>query len=734
MRITKAGLWTSIAVAVLIAADIFLFAPAAIYRGNIEEFSASLPAILSLFLAPAGVLLLAVIAIALALPDNWHQRFVALLGGLAILLWLQSNLLIWRYGVIDGTSIDWSRYHLRGLADLTVWGAVIALVLIRYRSFYRRAAMISTSIILLQSAMLGISSYQNPRIWAQSQPIENAPPAQIFEFSTRQNVLHITLDQFGTTLFDDILRKDDRYRDELEGFTFFREALASIPVTYLSVPSFLSGRSYQNRMTVEQFHDRYYDKNNIQVALASNHGYDLDVIAHSWFIGKRHCDSNFYQIPTPYDASARYSVASKAALLLDIALFRSAPHFLKRYIYNNQTWLFSSLILPEQASRFEHYSGNEFILDLTRHAFVGRQRPVYKYIHVNTPHPPLVVDENCRFAGGVLPVTRENFTRQARCSLDNVLRLFDRLKSLGLYDSTLVILQSDHGSGIPFGMDIGDGTLVDSTNTPLELSDSFMPLLLIKPPYGSGPMKTSAVQCELSDIPATISALLHLGESFPGESVFDLGPKAVPTRKAYYSSATDRDDAMISGHFDDLQEYVCSGSVFKMGSWSKGRLLERVLEPYAWGDVMRFREGGNILPYLVKGWSLPEREIIWNNGKTASVRFPIGHPKGDAIEMTARISPFLVPESNVRKQRVRISINGVGVGEWNLTAEGMQDRSLSFPTPVLDDSAEMEVTFAFPDAIVPVRRGIGRDERMLGAAFDFISFQDGHSRGRQPAR
>src|SRR4030095_10200725 len=62
------------------------------------------------------------------------------------------------------------------------------------------------------------------------------------------------------------------------------------------------------------------------------------------------------------------------------------------------------------------------------------------------PHRPIVVDRDCRF--GFAAMSRVSYTEQSRCAIKLVAALLDRARALGIYDSSLIIVSSDHGTDL----------------------------------------------------------------------------------------------------------------------------------------------------------------------------------------------------------------------------------------------------------------------------------------------
>ena len=564
---------TWVAPALFLVFNIFAFGPTTIYQGNVDEFAVPLPSILISFILPALALLLALILIARILPEKPHRLFISILFVLGVLLWLQGNFLVWKYGLFNGQGIDWSRNAWQGWADGALWAGLLVLACLFYRKVYRIAAWGSAVIMAVLLLSLLITSLQRPETWAteekSSRPL--SPPEEIFEFSSQSNVIHFILDGFQSDIFSEIIAEDfDRYSAALQGFTFFKEATGSFPTTYMSVPAFLGARIYKNNMPMRGFLNEVKRGKNV-FNMLYDRGYETDLVTDTLFANRARY-SHQYQIAIPYGGTRQQNIRSHSALMLDLVLFRHAPHFLKRYIYNNQTWLVQRLLTPKNKTlNLIYFSHAAFLDDMIEHLSVKTAQPVYKYVHLMTPHFPMVVNTDCRYAGKI-PSTRANIKIQAKCALDHFIRFLDRLRSRGLYDSSLIILQSDHGLGQKIEMtnleSPGDGVnSINKISLPA-IAGSAAALLAIKPSHSRDNFTISKAQVSLTDIPATMSSLLKLDDTFDGRPVFEVNPDEVRERRFYYHEWQAKD--WKRDYFPRLDEFIITGSVFDRNSWRLG--------------------------------------------------------------------------------------------------------------------------------------------------------------------
>jgi len=78
--------------------------------------------------------------------------------------------------------------------------------------------------------------------------------------------------------------------------------------------------------------------------------------------------------------------------------------------------------------------------------------PGYFLIHLLLPHPPYVHDRNCQITGdprhaslNVASVHAPGYVEQTHCAHELVRRLISRLRALGRFDSTHLVVHGDHG-------------------------------------------------------------------------------------------------------------------------------------------------------------------------------------------------------------------------------------------------------------------------------------------------
>jgi len=738
-RIEPKKVITSLSSSLLFVSNIFLFGPFVIFQGNIDEFLIPFRSILSFFFFPALILIILLTVISLVLPEKIHKRYISLLFILGILFWLQGNILVWTYGLLDGQGIDWTEGAWRGWLDGSIWLLLMFIAYIFSKQIYKITALASIVILFLQSVFLVSISVQKPEIWHEKDEItlSKSMSEELYQFSSKQNIIIFLLDSFQSDIFQYIINEDfDYYSNILEGFTFFKENTGSFPTTYMTIPAMFSGKNYQNDIPMPKFFDDIMKGKTISNVLYKS-GYDVDLVDISGIPVRPGLYTTRYIIPVPYGVTKEHYTQSTSAKMFDLVLFRYVPHIFKKHIYNDNKWLIHSLLLSSlrvlsntekvRGSTFYYFAHEAFLMDLCDKLTVTNTKPVFKFFHVTTPHAPMVVNRDCKYAGKPLKTTRENKKNQSRCSLEHIIKIIDKLKLKGIYDSSLIVLMADTGEGFRVELKNMDKKVKGfniSSSRFTRIVGSALPLMAIKPPFSKGFLKTSTAQTMITDLPATISSILDLKEIFNGRSMFEIDSNEVRERKFYYYIW--RHKNWQDDYFERIDEFIIKGSVFDLASWKynfthfspkDARLYDSSIDIPE--DGITFDIGSSTEGFLqLKGFSGKETSadksfhFRWGTGKNSRMIFDgLRLPTRSRILVTFEAEPFVVNIN--KKMMIKSQLSTVGVmlkPGWS-----KYDVIVEFPegeAPTLD--------IYYENAASPKSLGINRDMRILSVRWNKI--------------
>lgn len=724
----SASSWTTarhikapLAVSAFLTTTALIFVPAQLYYGNILEFPMLFVEVLPSMAAAALIVTAALTALLLTLPAGAPRRIaIAAIFAAGVLAWVQANVLIWQYGVLNGQPIDWTPHKTHGLIDATVWCAGIAAAIVGARFVNRIVVAGSLALVLAQLAGVSFQAARSVDRWVNHYSFDDSAR---FAFSPTRNVVILVLDTFQTDLFQELLDDDAGLAAKFEGFTYFRNAVGGFPSTAASVPLILTGQYYENAMPFQDFVKSAYRRSSLMRALkAANY--------HVYY-------NNAYYWPSLY---ADETIAShtrrrewhwwgewsrrKAAALVALGIFRCAPQAGKRLLERRVATAAPAFEeeFPTPKSSHPAMPGPHgaapangmnapgdvpFFDEMASAATATMTTPTFKYYHLWGLHPALSHDEGLR--PRTFPFTRANAKRQAA----GIMRLLDQffavLRNRGVYDRSMVFIVGDHGTSFdPRIVEVDDRARATPDVLPIGTQNSAaLPLVLMKPFDARGPLVMSDAPVSLADVPRTIAAAVGLREAFSGISMLDRHiPANRPRRFLKYNPDLLR---MTNDYFPQLTEYTVSGFSWLEESWKRtgrefleGNSVVRSAEMsrpepqvYRFGQKLSFGRDGSAEPYLTEGWSAPERHITWTEGKRARLVFATEVPDGDLV-FHASVVPALV--GPVKRQRAELFVNGREIARWTITAAGSY--SAVIPKRYVQGGA-MDLLIALPDAVAP---------------------------------
>lgn len=678
----RPGLATSFLAALPAPCQVFLFGPALLWAANPGEVQASLGALvvpwslLALLVAAlvAGVLRLVPVRVAI--------RGTALLLGLGAALWVQGNLLVADYGLLDGGDFDFTRHAARGPWEVALWVAILGGALLLGPRLAAHSRFVAAVLLLLGASGAVLAVAQVERSAAPAEVWEPVPP-ELYRLSRQRNVVHLLFDGFQSDVFAEIVEAEPELAAALDGFVFFADHAGAFPTTAVSVPAMLSGRRYDNARPIPRFVEGAVRRNSLLRALRRAGFRTRAASITPRFV--RGTTQVLFPIPKPWVGRGEHLLFT-AAQLVDVALFRHLPHVVKPLVVRDQRWLLQGWLGIDER---QHHAGNgsAFLADWTAKLEVAEAEPVYVQVHVGLPHLPVVLDGDCRWIGMVTG-DRAAYREQGRCGVRLLASLLDRLREMEIYDSSLILVTSDHGlQYLPRGAPVVDGDIVGAMIGDFPaLAGPASALLAVKPLAATGPLRVSQAPTAISDFPATVLAALGLGAGgYSGTPALALDAAPSAPREREFGYYRWHREAWEDRYLRAVHRLRIDGPVASPYSWS---FVGTQISPELRLPRRRLDFGSpSILDHLGLGWDRPypaaaEGEgFTWALGGTATLL--VGLPAGPS-RWRARLS---TPADNF-PQRVDVSLDGHPLATWTLRAP--------------EDFEEHELTIAAAAARPPV--------------------------------
>lgn len=393
-------------------------------------------------------------------------------------------------------------------------------------SLFRKPGAIFVSVLLI-SQLISVA-----QIVGSSRGDGQAPASTVVasDVETRRpNIYHVVFDAYSGRSFR-AMSELVMLHEELKDFTYFPRAMAHYPYTDLSVPSYLTGKTYKSG-SLKKYQSEA--KTGGLSELLRKSGYKT--ASYSPNRTRFWSHSNATQV---YATSDEFQGQVGKTFML-VAAVRAAPEFFRQEVHTT-----ISKYLWDGENAYSHYKKlsvplvEKFLLDEKERADHGH----YNYVHLILPHGPYVRSGDC----SIEEVT--SYLEQAECATRLMKLIVAELKELDRYNNSIIVFQSDHGS-------IWEPT----TNNPIDQFPptieaeyrrlghfispedflGIMDALLLAKPSGTGvvELKESDLLVQLVDIPATVADLA--GVKIPngdGRAIFSNYSERdvstfIPTRK-----------------------------------------------------------------------------------------------------------------------------------------------------------------------------------------------------------
>ncbi len=678
---------TSLAASFLLSLTLFFFGPIYLYYTNIQEMPFLFTNIWYYILAGSLIAGLSLTLFLWWLKGSYHIMASALVFALALLFWIQGNILVWDYGLLDGHEIIFKNYFWNGVIDSLVWISILMAAILYSKKLYNYITILCALLLIMQGAGLAATAYSAPEEseWKYLQH----PPDQkeMYEFSTNENVIIIILDTFQSDIFQQIIDEDPEYRDMFDGFTYYRNNVGGFPTTYLSVMYILSGKLYDNSIPISQFLNDTSLNSSLPILLKEN-GFRADIKSQMGRINGR---SEIYDV-IDTDFSASHEDIPEIASLYQLTFFRFVPQAMKQYFIFKSINMKKANELPDMTVYHDFKSA----------VHVSAPERTFKIFHLTSPHPGTYLNEALEYDES------SPYNSTAKASLKISHALLDSLKRNDIYDNSLIFVIGDHGTGS--GRDLVSGGI---------------PLMLVKSFNSTGPLKISDAPVTLGDIPKTIAEELRIGNNFTGSSIFSVNEidSRVRTHYSYFWA----NEYWADDYLPPLREYKISGFSWNATSWEPTFIkhtsngVEYVPPPrYGLGSIIYFGIGGNAEQYIeqfpMRGWSEPENGFRWTDGQTANFVFSLQKPENDLV-LNLSLCPFLAGQ--LKSQRLSVSMNGHRLQDFLLKRD-MPNLIIDIPRSYSNEEIQ-RITFDLPDAVSPEDLGVSVDPRKLGISVRTLS-------------
>lgn len=360
----------------------------------------------------------------------------------------------------------------------------------------------------------------------------------VYRASSERNIFVLSFDDLSGSTMWETLQNDKEAQEALGGFTIYRGVASSSPATKASIAAELYGnQNFKNGSeTVRQVWDSS-PENLITNVLAAN---DFEVITYGTY------GTNLTEAGLRISAAGIAQVSAFELVNLSIArtlgsyvvprgslgdalrglLYAPAPYqgseselILEILNSNSPEW---DKVLTSSVVDFH---------ELVDRLNVGRRQATAYFLHFTHTHWPVEFDAACLFRGDDSEwyAGHQNYqgaVLEAGCALEHFTMFVEKVKSLGIYEQSMIVLKSDHGKPVGYARP-GSIEAVRIEDHPYNGVSRYSPFLAIKP-FGQA-SETNGVATDdspvlLDDLARTIcteARIAHDCRRYPGYNIVD---------------------------------------------------------------------------------------------------------------------------------------------------------------------------------------------------------------------
>lgn len=552
---------TSFLVLFLLTSIILFYGTVDTFIKNHMEFDYNLQNLISFNFFLIFKIILISLSILVFIPIKNFKRIICAIFSVSILLWLEGAFIGWQFGALDGSLINWNSKLLLSITEIIIWVSVIVISIIKYKSLFKHLKIYSIILLAVLWVLIANQYYLNKTINMQEvyrKDTLEIDESVFFDFSAKKNIIMIVVDEFQSDLFFTLLKENENYYYDFNGFEYFPNTLSTYPWTNCSIPNILTGQTFPNLANYRKFLKKAYAHNSIPQILTKK-GFDV------------HLFPKYFLFTIDYNKGiiSNLKLKSKDTLnnkdffkLIDLTLLKFTPHFLKRIIYNNNNYLFANCE-KETYVNFKHgnKSDNDELFIKQFKTLINKtiKKPLFKFIHLYGAHSPY--NKTREGAYKKSKNDWEAYKATAYYKLSLLIDFLNTLKNNKLYNSSSIYILSDHGGGQRFDSKIHTELISNNFSAdnnieyeiPFKIKSRAIPLFLRKLPGDTGKLKIKFDSVSLSDIKNMVT---NQEES--------TGEKTKKEERAYYYYKLSRTGG-------NLYEYNIIGNSWHSSSW-KGPL------------------------------------------------------------------------------------------------------------------------------------------------------------------
>ena len=398
----------------------------------------------------------------------------------------------------------------------------------------------------------------------------------IVSFSRERNILIIMLDGFPGGYLHKILDEVPEALKEYGGFTWYPNTVTASNYTLGAIATLVGGPRYG----VHEINSRNYDSlgsainesYSVYIDAFVSKDYQVTYVNPAYAGGCDRLDKRIHCVDTlPYGTYYRDKEEPHAPLLqgdhapfilVMVSLLKALPLFLKSWIYDDGSYLGANSTLIKHAgantSKAREWG---FLHVLARESNADSTSKTFKFIQLSIPHGPNALNHDCK-----LQQDKSTVLTESVCALKEIGVLLTWMKEARIYDTSKIVVVSDHGWYVDNPMFPHDfEKALPKLDGWLSMPGFVQPLLLVKDFDDRGDLRQSDTFLSNSDVPSIVCGAAG--------GCRDVGPdpiaNSLESRKLVFAMTAFPKAEDKAKQFDIKASFEVRNNIFRPENWTR---------------------------------------------------------------------------------------------------------------------------------------------------------------------
>lgn len=426
--------------------------PLEIYAGNSSEFLFATKDFIWMFFSIFGLIWFAGSIILCIMPQKISSIISTVIFSLGLLSYIQNMFLNGKLSKDDGSGMDWQLYRTDSYINLAVWLVlfiIICFIPFALKIYYKKIFMYISGFIALVQVVAVFSLLLTSKYDAGLDNKYEIISDKQYLVGNESNVIVFILDKYGNEKFDALLSEDEHFADCLKDFVYYKDMNSTYAYTTPAITYTFTG--YEN---LEMSHYKEYrnlldeawssDQSKERFNLIKEAGYERNLYTLDY--GYIYVDAKCLE--DVFDNMGHVKLKTDKGLLFRLfvktSIYKCCPTILKPK-FETMYYSYQGVVNYQDGKVCDYYN-YDYYAGLINEGLSFDDNVSKKFIieHLSGNHDACI-DENGQRVHPTDETIEEDRKNNQRGMMLILEEYFTQLKALGVYDSSTIIIMSDHG-------------------------------------------------------------------------------------------------------------------------------------------------------------------------------------------------------------------------------------------------------------------------------------------------